>query len=158
MTLSISKTTNHPTPHPPTIHLNVVNTSACWHNIDDLNTRGRLSEIGYHILAALLSGFITLRPCNKYSVMSLKPKQFLYCVGLYHYKHLVCSPNSFDELFFFLSCKIFDESQSISIFVIASNWLSQCLKKTGYCFWTAITAITTRICHCWGHSYKSGSY
>lgn len=69
--------------------------SLCWQNMNDLNTEGRLSQIRYHILAAVVSVSITLCRlllCNTYSIIKMKQIHSRCCGLLSHSKRLMIFP------------------------------------------------------------------
>lgn len=69
--------------------------SLCWQNMNDLNTEGRLSQIRYHILAAVVSVSITLCRlllCNTYSIIKMKQIHSRCCGLLSHSERLMIFP------------------------------------------------------------------
>lgn len=69
--------------------------SLCWQNMDDLNTEGRLSQIRYHILAAVVSVSITLCRlllCSRYSIIKMKQIHSRCCGLLANSERLMIFP------------------------------------------------------------------
>lgn len=69
--------------------------SLCWQNMDDLNAEGRLSQIRYHILAAVVSVSITLGRlllCNTYSIIKMKQIHSRCCGLLANSERLMIFP------------------------------------------------------------------
>lgn len=99
--------------------------SLCWQNMDDLNTEGRLSQIRYHILAAVVSVSITLCRlllCSTYSIIKMEKIHSRCCGLLASSERLMIFP-FFTFLFRPEICEYLDIGQLICLQFLKLIWI-----------------------------------
>ena len=105
--------------------------SLCWQNMDDPNTEGRLSQIRYHILAAVVSVSITLCRlllCNTYSIIKMKQIHSRCCDLLANSERLMIFP------FVFCLYHTLKKKKKIAIYSLFLVHWSDFLNRTKHFF------------------------